>query len=243
MSFTVRMKRKKHPGILLGLALGLASVAAAGGAEWKAIPAHETRGGMAGGFERGRYEATAAEFAEYLNGAGVDGYPETAQIRRVGGGYEVRRGAGAEAVAEVTAAEAEGFCRWITERTGRKVRLPTEEEWEAAARGGIDGAPYPWGWGGDMRKMARFDAEGPARKGGVHPANGFGLFDVAGNVFEWCAPAEGVAAGDGTRAARGGAWSERNPAMLRVDRSTPFPAGYRGRDVGFRLLREGLGAP
>lgn len=235
------MNRRHCAGIALGIALGLSRTAdAAGWREWAEIPAHETRGGMAGGFEMGRTEVTVREFVEYLNRAGVANYPETAQIRRAGGGgYAARRGTGEEAVAEVTAAEAEGFCMWLSERTGRRVRLPTEAEWEVAARGGIDGAPYPWGWGGEPRKMARFDAEGPARKGGGHPANGFCLFDMAGNVFEWCA----AEAGDGFAVARGGAWPERDPKMLRVDRSTRFPAGYRGRDVGFRPLREAAGGP
>ena len=220
--------------------LALLAVRAAGG--WAAIPPHESRSGPAGGFDVGRREVSVAQFIAFLNAAGDGNFPETAQIaRRKGGAYVARRGAGGQAVAEVTAAEAEAFCRWLGRREGRVVRLPTGAEWDAAARGGVDGAPFPWGWGGEPAEMARFDADGPARRGGLFPANGFGLFDMAGNLYEWCA-----ASPDGPgaqRAARGGAWPERNPAMLRVDRIVWFPADYRGRDVGFRVLRERRSVP
>lgn len=225
----------------MGLA-GLLAGGACGAGEWADVPRHAARAGTAGGFELGRFETAVAEFAEYLNGAKVADFPETAQIRRrAGGGYAVRRGAGRQAVSEVTCAEAEAYCAWRSRESGRTVRLPTEAEWEAAARGGIDGAPYPWGWGGTAAEMARFDAEGPAVRVGAFTANGFGLHDVAGNLYEWCAAESGMR--DGPRAARGGSWAERDPDRLKVDHRQPFAADYRGRDVGFRALREAAGNP
>ncbi len=205
--------------------------------DWAAIPRHPVRGGEAGGFAIGRCEVAVADFVDYLNAAGAADFPETAQIaRRSGGGYAVKAGTRAQAMAEVTAAEAEAYCRWLSRETGDVVRLPTEAEWEAAARGGVDGAPYPWGWGGQPRERAQFDAEGPAARGGRFAANGFGLYDVAGNLYEWCAAAPD--APPGQRLARGGSWAERDPDRLKVDFRQPFPADYRGRDVGFRALRE-----
>ena len=220
----------------MGIAGGLMLGAGCAG-DWVDVPRPAPRHGAAGGFALGRREVAVADFVDYLNGAGVADFPETAQIaRRKGGTYAVKEGARRQAVAEVTAAEAEAYCRWLSRKWGGSVRLPTESEWEAAARGGVDGAPYPWGWGGQPQERARFDAEGPAVRGGTFPANGFGLVDVAGNLAEWCA-AEPQGP-NGQRAARGGSWAERNPEFLKIEHRQWFPADYRGRDVGFRALRE-----
>lgn len=220
----------------MGIAGWLACGAVLAG-EWADVPREATRRGEAGGFALGRREVAVADFVDFLNAAGGAEFPETAQIaRRADGTYAAKGGTRRQAVAEVTAAEAEAYCLWLARKTGKTVRLPTESEWEVAARGGVDGAPYPWGWGGSPQERAQFDAAGPAARGGTFPANGFGLVDVAGNLSEWCAAdPEGPI---GQRAARGGNWAERNPEFLKIEHRQWFPADYRGRDVGFRALRE-----
>ena len=222
----------------MGIAVWLVGTAGLAGG-WVPVPRLPDRPEQPGHFELGQNEVTAGEFAAYLNRAGAGEFPETAQIfHRAEGGYAVRPALDRQAMAEVTPAEAEAYCRWCSQQEGRTIRLPTEAEWAAAARGGVDGAPYPWGWGGNPAELARFAAQGPARRGGLFPANGFGLYDMAGNLYEWCATDPDDPPDQ--RAARGGSWAERDPARLEVTHRQLFPADYRGRDAGFRVLREPL---
>lgn len=234
----MRYKAAMSRGAIIRMLVVLACAGCTDGS-WVDIPLHDTRLGPGGGFQMQRYEVTVEEFVAYLNATRTEEFAGTAQIdRHAGGQYVVRRGARRQAMAEVTAAEAEDYCRWRSQQTGQIVRLPTEAEWRGAARGGVDGAPYPWGWGGDPARLAQFDATGPAARVGRFPANGFGLHDMAGNLYEWCAPGDGDS--PDVRVARGGAWSERDPARLRVECRQTFPANYRGRDVGFRVVTKGM---
>ena len=105
---------------------------------------HEVR---VSGFQIGRCEVTVAEFVVYLNASGATNWPGSPQITENFGRYSARWFQSRKPVAFVGFADAEDYCRWLSEKTGETVRLPTEAEWEYAARGGIRRARYPWGWG------------------------------------------------------------------------------------------------
>ena len=79
--------------------------------------------------------------------------------------------------------DADQFCKWLSKRESRSYRLPTEAEWEYAARGGLDQKEYPWG---DQRPEGRATFMSMTTTPvGKYAPNGYGLYDVAGNAGEW----------------------------------------------------------
>ena len=86
--------------------------------------------------------------------------------------------------------DAAAYCAWLAGKTGKPVRLPTEAEWERAARGGLEGKRYPWGDTLDAGRAHFLPQPGvKAERGtapvGSYPPNAFDLHDMAGNVWEW----------------------------------------------------------
>jgi formylglycine-generating enzyme required for sulfatase activity len=148
--------------------------------------------------------------------------------------------------------DAVAFCDWLSDVRGERWRLPTEAEREKAARGGLAGADYPWG-DGEGPQNGRFDQDAPCGVGLSGP-NGFGLFDMAYNVHEWCSdwydpryyvvsPREnprGPVSGK-RRSARGGAWRHQVKINRCAARSSLDPA-FAYNDFGFRVVREVDGA-
>jgi formylglycine-generating enzyme required for sulfatase activity len=154
--------------------------------------------------------------------------------------------------------DAQAFCRWLTRETGVVHRLPTEAEWEAAARGGLTGEPYPWGRelpdaGGRYR--ANYDPNDFADDGfaltapvASFPPNGYGLYDMAGNVSEWCAD-QNTPPGGGSpfaapdyRVRKGGSWRSRARDLRCAARKFSPPDTADGF-IGFRVLREMKSSP
>ena len=146
--------------------------------------------------------------------------------------------------------DAVAYCAWRT-REGSSERLPTEAEWERAARGGVEGAPFPWG--DDIPDWIPAGGHGPLD--GPWPVtlgvpNAFGLMGIAANVQEWCAdwhdrgyyaqsPASnppGPPAG-ARRASRGGSWRHAVTISRSAARSKLDPS-FRYTDYGFRTVRD-----
>ena len=207
----------------------------AGKAALEGLPRHVRRGlawipaggGVDSAFLIGRAEVNCSEFLEFLADAAPAGFASP-QFDRPGGHW--RTSQPSHPVAWVSLDDAREYCAWLARRLGRRVRLPTAAEWEHAARGGLAGAPYPWGWDPPPAGIA-WNRSAAQPVGVSAHANGYGLSDCAGNVAEWCEPAP-----ESERASlRGGAWSERDPALLRVDRGVPTDPAYRGADAGFRI--------
>jgi formylglycine-generating enzyme required for sulfatase activity len=154
-------------------------------------------------------------------------------------------------VVGVTWFDAVAFCHWLTRVTGVTCRLPSEPQWEVAARGGLVGQRYPWGTadpdaGGVWRANLRHDRT--AKDGflfsapvGSFPANDYGLFDMAGNVSEWCrdryAPlrAGGPFKPGVLRLLKGGSWIS-GPRDLRCAARQAAPPRYADGYIGFRVV-------
>jgi formylglycine-generating enzyme required for sulfatase activity len=108
-------------------------------------------------------------------------------------------GRGTRPVINVNWNDAKNYVAWLSAKTGHRYRLPTEAEWEYAARGGLEGAIFTWGddpapkgramantWQGEFpwQNLLTDGYEGTSPVG-RYPANGYGLHDMTGNVWEW----------------------------------------------------------
>jgi formylglycine-generating enzyme len=145
--------------------------------------------------------------------------------------------------------DAARFCRWLTDDTGIAHRLPTEAEWEKAARGGLVDARFPWGE--ERPAAASFDRPPLPDE---TPANCWGLVGLSGVCHEWCLDwedetyyarspersPEGPASGT-RKVSRGGAWRHQDPWSPVAHRSS-LPPGLRYSDYGFRVVRTGKSA-
>ena len=202
-----------------------------------------------------RTEVTNVQYARFLNvlgeyrGAcgGHDCLETTVEdkdshILQQEGRYVVESGFEDHPVIEVTWYGAQAYCEWAG------VRLPTEAEWEKAARG-VDGRLYPWGNDvPDCDKAQYADCSGMTVPVGSKPAGAspYGVLDMAGNVWEWVAdwydeayyagsPArnpQGANSGE-RKAFRGGSWGYLPKFIRTTDRARNRPS-YAGFNVGFR---------
>ncbi len=149
--------------------------------------------------------------------------------------------------------DAAAYCAWLSGAAGRVFRLPTEAEWEKAARGGLRSQRFPWGDRFDQNKanFLAHPAERPDRGTTpcrTFPPNEYGLFDAAGNVWEWVhdwyvpdayatairsnpqGPPEGR-----LRVLRGGAWLVADILMLRCSHRHKVPPDTYSYAIGFRV--------
>lgn len=191
------------------------------------------------------FQVRNCDFALFLE---ATGYPAPPQWN------DPNFNAADQPVVAVSWFEAAKYCEWLSEVTGRACRLPTEAEWERAARGGREGQAYPWGdeapqqwpeyvqrWGGKVT--------GPLSVGMGSP-NPFGLHDICENVHEWCADwydasyysrspgrnPQGPPNGE-RRASRGGSWRHQIKTSRCSARSS-IPPSFQYADYGFRVVRQ-----
>ena len=132
--------------------------------------------------------------------------------------------------------DAEAYARWLSVRTGRIWRLPTEAEWEKAARG-TDGRRFPWGSVYDATRLNSHDA-GPfdTMPVGSFPigASPFGMLDAAGQVFEWTA----TPGRKGRFVVKGGSWDDKGCGVCRSAARHDRPRDLKHILIGFRLVLE-----
>ncbi len=219
----------------------------------------------------GTHEVTVAEYERFVTDSGRSGGGPCWTTEN--GDYEERPGrswrnpgyaqTGAHPVVCVSWEEAQAYVSWLSGKTGKPYRLPSESEWEYAAGAGSttwrhwgDGEDGQCGYanGADRPNLGYgvFCDDGHAKTSpaGSYRPNGFGLHDTLGNAMEWTedcwnenhagAPSDGSARQSGNcsmRAVRGGSWGHP-PHRLRTAYRDAWDVGIRNFLIGFRVVRE-----
>ncbi len=255
--------------------MGCAGVGGKAGCQPEEVPRHKVK--LTRGFWMSRTEVTVAQFAKFVESthhvtdgekAGVSrAFERDRWVKKPGLSWrnpEIKQ-APDHPVVCVSWNDAMAFCRWA------EARLPTEAEWEYAARGGRTDEVYAWGHGmitpnPDGRHFANLAGLAGAKEWhwsvipgfddecaetapvGKYSPNAFGLFDMIGNVWEWCADAtrlyedqeETDPAGPvfaGRKAVRGGAWSTVPPDS-RISSRRINVVDFSSINLGFRVARD-----
>ena len=229
-------------------------------------------------FAIGKYPVTNAEYAEFIAARGYEIESHWTQMgwkwqrgRLTSGNAEPAPGFWHEPrlnqprypVVGVSWYEAVAFCNWLSQTRGGKYnyRLPTEAEWEYAARGANDARNFPWGNQFERGRANTADAGLGGTTPVTHFPSGvspFDVWDMAGNVFEWTLSKWGVnwqelqypypyrredgregVEGSGARVMRGGSWYNPYQEAACAYRSR-YLAGSRASNIGFRVVRKSI---
>jgi formylglycine-generating enzyme required for sulfatase activity len=191
-----------------------------------------------------KYEVTFEQFDKYCE---VVGFPKPDD-----NGW----GRGNRPVINVTGGTVASFCDWLSLKTGKNIHLPTEAQWEKAARG-TDQRRYPWGNSPPDCIKVNYDCDNQTHPVGSHPpgVSPYGLHDMAGNVSEWCR--DGYSASFYANSPysnpefiptqirpytnfiiRGGSWTSNHPMGIRCADRGANTQDSRSETLGFRLVME-----
>ena len=185
------------------------------GAEMVLIPA----GGSVSSFYMDVYEVTNAQYRKFMRATGhrEPDYWDNSGYNRA-----------SQPVVGVSWEDAVAYAKW----TGK--RLPSEKEWEWAARGGLRGKEYYWGDQHPNSSRANYGGKvGKPTAVGSYPANGYGLYDMAGNVWEWCQ--DWYSSDQRYRVLRGGSWFPTTDSLRLATRSYSIPHAT-AYENGFRCV-------
>ena len=190
-------------------------------------------------FSMSRYEVTVGEYKTFCTATGR-AMPEAPDW-----GWQDKH-----PMVYVTYNDAVSYCNWLGEKFGGDWRLPTEAEWEYAARGGNKSNKYTYAGGDELEKVAWFEdnAGEQTQAVGRKKANELGIYDMSGNVWEWCkdwygkdyyktSPAtnpKGPTNGE-NRVLRGGSWYYGATDCRVANRDASAPSN-RNRGSGFRVV-------
>jgi len=213
-----------------------------------------------GTFEIAKYEITNEEYAAFMNVKAVreeiwEGWidlngslsGEHCRIRSENGIFSVEKGWEKHPVILVSWYGAKAYCDWMSEVTGKTWRLPTEAEWEYAARGGAGSRGYRYSGSDTLDEVAWYTEntnDSGTKETGGKKANELGIHDMSGNVYEWCADwygeySEGVQTNPtgekigSFRVIRGGCWFS-SAISCRTANRVNYTPDLRLNFLGFR---------
>lgn len=191
-------------------------------------------------FAIGKFPVTNEEYRDYLRECGTEPLPTSGRLEF---------SAADQPVGGVSWLDAQAYCLWLTQETGNAFRLPTDSEWEYAARGGREGNAFPWGTELNPQR-ACYGGQPAPKPVGSYPPNDFGLHDMVGNVWEWCSDlfndvSDGLLATNKptgndpalNRVLRGGSYLTQDPLNLWMAYRHEDPPELRHECIGFRVTR------
>lgn len=217
-------------------------------------------------FYIGKYEVTYAEYKKFVDATGYltdSEQPDTIRLKHNLPPRALNNGTwnksmhgdllplndSLKPVGNISWNDAVAYCNWLSKLTGKVYRLPTEAEWEFAAKGGTLSKGYKFAGGNNLDEVAWYldNARATLHFGGQKMANELGIYDMAGNMREWCSdwygdtyyktsPADDPAGPERgkDRVLRGGAWGSEADRMRVTYRNSDFPYSA-AKDFGFRV--------